>query len=180
MEIGERIKIIRKNEKLTQQKFAERIRLKRNTIGNYEISLIEPSDRAISDICREFNVNENWLRRGEGQMYKETQPIGLDALARKFNLQPKDYALIERLIRMSPEERDGILRFMQDVVAGIQSASTESDSTLACTRPASTKYPQEMTEEDLHAELDRQLAKEKKVEEESLDYGFGCSDAATG
>lgn len=69
MDIGTRIKEIRKSVGLTQQKFAEQIGLKRNTIGNYEINLITPSDRTITDICREFDVNEIWLRTGEGEMF---------------------------------------------------------------------------------------------------------------
>jgi len=69
MDIGSRIKAIRKSAGLTQQKFAEQIGLKRNTVGNYEINLIVPSDRTITDICREFNVNEEWLRTGEGEMF---------------------------------------------------------------------------------------------------------------
>ncbi len=68
MDMGTRIKQIRKTAGLTQQKFAEQIGLKRNTVGNYEINLITPSDRTITDICREFNVNEIWLRTGEGEM----------------------------------------------------------------------------------------------------------------
>lgn len=71
MEIGERIKELRKAKGLTQQKFAEQIGLKRNTIGNYEINLIAPSDRTIADICREFNVNEKWLRTGDGKMFRQ-------------------------------------------------------------------------------------------------------------
>lgn len=68
MEVGERIKEIRKAKKITQQAFADAIGLKRNTIANYEIGNVEPSDRTISDICREFGVNEAWLRTGEGAM----------------------------------------------------------------------------------------------------------------
>lgn len=71
MGFGERIKAIRKSAGLTQQKFADRISLKRNTVGNYEIDLITPSDRTIADICREFNVNETWLRTGEGEMFRK-------------------------------------------------------------------------------------------------------------
>ena len=67
--IGERIKILRKELGKTQQAFANAIGLKRNTIANYEIDKIQPSDRTIADICREFNVSENWLRTGEGEMF---------------------------------------------------------------------------------------------------------------
>lgn len=69
MDIGTRIKEVRKSVGLTQQKFAEQIGLKRNTVGNYEINLITPSDRTITDICREFDVNEIWLRTGDGEMF---------------------------------------------------------------------------------------------------------------
>ena len=68
-EIGVRIKEIRKARKRTQQEFANAIGLKRNTIANYEIGQVQPSDRTISDICREFDVNETWLRTGEGEMF---------------------------------------------------------------------------------------------------------------
>lgn len=69
MGIGERIKEVRRAFKKTQQAFADAIGLKRNTIANYEIGNVLPSDRTISDICREFNVNEDWLRTGDGEMF---------------------------------------------------------------------------------------------------------------
>lgn len=70
MGIGERIKEVRKAKKITQQALADAIGLKRNTIANYEIGNVEPSDRTISDICREFDVNEEWLRTGKEPMFQ--------------------------------------------------------------------------------------------------------------
>ena len=67
--MGERIKELRKALGLTQQEFADRIKVKRNTVATYEMGRSTPSDAAISLICREFNVNENWLRTGDGQMF---------------------------------------------------------------------------------------------------------------
>ena len=69
--IGERIKIVRKEKGLTQQTFADKLGLKRNTIGSYEIDAGLPSDRTISDICREFGVNEVWLRTGDGEPFQQ-------------------------------------------------------------------------------------------------------------
>lgn len=69
MTIGERIKELRKASHLTQQSFADKLGLKRNTVGGYEIGTVIPSDRTIGDICREFNVNEAWLRTGKGEMF---------------------------------------------------------------------------------------------------------------
>lgn len=65
---------MRKELGLTQEKFAERLNIKRNTLANYEIGRNEPIDAVISLICREFNVNETWLRTGEGEMFKERSP----------------------------------------------------------------------------------------------------------
>ena len=67
--LKDRIKKIRKELDLTQQEFADRIGVKRGGIANYEIGRNEPTDSVISLICREFNVNEDWLRTGEGEMF---------------------------------------------------------------------------------------------------------------
>lgn len=67
----DRIKKIRKELDLTQQEFADRIGIKRGGVANYEIGRNEPTDSVISLICREFNVNEQWLRDGTGEMFIE-------------------------------------------------------------------------------------------------------------
>lgn len=70
MNIGERIRHLRKNElKMTQDDFASKIDISRSNIGNIEIGRIAVTERIISSICREFNVNEEWLRTGEGEMF---------------------------------------------------------------------------------------------------------------
>ena len=67
----ERIKKLRKALDMTQQKFAERIGVKQNTVAQYEMGRNVPIDSVISLICREFNVNEEWLRNGTGEMFIE-------------------------------------------------------------------------------------------------------------
>ena len=64
--MNERIKEIRARLGITQQEMADKLGLKRNTIATYEMGKANPSDRTITDICREFGVNETWLRTGEG------------------------------------------------------------------------------------------------------------------
>ena len=68
--MGERLKDLRKALGLTQQEFADRIGIARGNIGAYEVSKNSPSDAVISLICREFNVNEVWLRDGTGEMFQ--------------------------------------------------------------------------------------------------------------
>lgn len=66
MSIGDRIKKLRKHLDLTQQGFGDRLGIKGNTISQYESGRNEPIDAVLSLICREFNVNEEWLRTGKG------------------------------------------------------------------------------------------------------------------
>lgn len=67
--MNNRIKFLRKSLNLTQQEFADKLNIKRGSVSNYEIGRNQPIDAVISLICREFNVNENWLRSGEGEMF---------------------------------------------------------------------------------------------------------------
>lgn len=67
--MNERIKELRKALRLTQQEFADKLNLKRGAIANYEIGRNDPIDAVVSLICKEYNVNENWLRTGEGSMF---------------------------------------------------------------------------------------------------------------
>lgn len=66
--MNKRIRELRKHYDLTQAEFGDRIKVKANTITNYETGLRMPSDAVINSICREFSVNETWLRTGEGEM----------------------------------------------------------------------------------------------------------------
>lgn len=65
----DRIKKVRKELDLTQQAFADKLGMKQNTIAQYEMGRTTPSDAIVRSICREFNVNEDWLRNGVGEMF---------------------------------------------------------------------------------------------------------------
>ena len=64
--MNERIKELRKELGLTQEEFSSKIGLSRNFIAQVEIGTKTPSNRTVSDICRVFSVNEDWLRNGKG------------------------------------------------------------------------------------------------------------------
>lgn len=65
----ERLRKLRKTLDMTQQEFAEKLGIKRSTMATYESGRNEPIDAVISLICREFNVSEEWLRTGKGEMF---------------------------------------------------------------------------------------------------------------
>ena len=66
-----RIAFVRKNSGLNQQEFAERINLTKNYVSLMETGSRSPSDRTISDICREFGVDRMWLEQGIGEPFRE-------------------------------------------------------------------------------------------------------------
>ncbi len=67
--MNKRLKKLRKTLDLTQQKFADKLGVKRNTVGQWECGINAITDQVITSICREFNVNEDWLRNGNGDMF---------------------------------------------------------------------------------------------------------------
>lgn len=67
----ERIRTLRKELGLNQSDFGNKIGVKQGTVAGYESGARTPLDTVIASICREFNVNENWLRTGEGEMFEQ-------------------------------------------------------------------------------------------------------------
>lgn len=72
--MNERIKKLRKELKMTQKDFAEKIKVSPNSIARYELGDRKPSDAIINSICREFDINEDWLRTGKGEMHSLVNP----------------------------------------------------------------------------------------------------------
>ena len=73
--MNERIKKIRKDLGLNQKDFGEKIKIVRSSVAKIETGENNPSEQTIDLICRVFNVNEKWLRTGEGSVYKEKLSI---------------------------------------------------------------------------------------------------------
>jgi len=113
--IGEQIKKLRKSLNLTQQKFGERIGIKGNTIAQYELDRNKPIDAVVSLICREYNVREEWLRTGEGEMFRSIPSNTLEQLAYEYGLSNAAYALIEKFVKMNDEKRRVLIDFFLEM-----------------------------------------------------------------
>lgn len=116
----DRLKELRKALNLTQQKFADKLGVKQNTIAQYEMGRNDPSDAVIISICREFNVSENWLRNGEGEMFI---PVTLDEEIASFiggiqaDIEPTfQKRFISALAKLSPEEWKTIEHIMRNMI----------------------------------------------------------------
>ena len=69
--IGTRIKEIRKGAGLTLEKFGAKIGITAASLSTIENSKSNPSVQTVLMICREFNVNEDWLRDGTGEPFMQ-------------------------------------------------------------------------------------------------------------
>ena len=134
--MNERIKELRKVLNLTQQQFADRIGIKRNTIANYEIGRNDPVETVLVMICREFNVNREWLLNGIGEMFAPESNDELEALAKKYGYSAAVQVLIEKLMNLSPEQQEAVTVFLIEFAAGIQSMKDAGRD------PAGNAFPQ--------------------------------------
>jgi len=79
----DRIKKLRKALNLNQTEFGEKIGAKQATVAGWEVGRREPSPLVIGSICREFGVNEDWLRSGEGEMFAKQATFSLDEFVKE-------------------------------------------------------------------------------------------------
>lgn len=111
--MNERLRKLRKALDLTQQKFADRIGVKQNTVAQYEIGRNIPIDSVINLICREFNVNEEWLRTGPGDMFLPVDRNADIAKLTKMLLDEESDSFKNRFISMLANLTTGEWEFLE-------------------------------------------------------------------
>lgn len=182
MSISENIKRVRNEERLTQQEFADRIGVKRNTVATYEMGRSEPSDSAVMLICREFGVNEKWLRTGEGEMKVKRNMSVLDQLAQEFQLDDRSRTLIENFLRLSSENRKMVITAFENAAKLLYRKPDSDELTKAEVYeaigivPPPTKTDSELTREEKLS----MIGEEIDAEESSRKKGATTSSASTG
>lgn len=118
-----RIAEVRKAVNLTQEKFAAQLGLSRNFLWMIEKGDRVPSDRTIADICREFNVNEDWLRTGVGEMFNpqdeklaafvgslvadDSDPFKRRMVELLADLTPEEWKLLEKMAERLTKKEEG-------------------------------------------------------------------------
>ena len=121
---NERVKLLRKTLDLTMEKFGEKIGVKKSAISLIESGKNSLTEQMIKAICREFDVNEEWLRNGEGSMFVERtrdeeiakfigtiQSVEDYSFMKKFvsmlaKLDVSEWELLQKMITKLNEEED--------------------------------------------------------------------------
>ena len=129
MTIGERMRDARKAKGLTQATLAEKVRLKRNTIANYETNNIEPSERSVLDICAVLGINEKWLLTGEGEMLRQlSEDEELELIFDQIHMSTGQTirAIIRTYWKLPDNAKEAVRKFILDAAAQIKNAGDEA------------------------------------------------------
>lgn len=127
MDIKDRIKLVRKNAGLTMEKFGESIGVTKALISILEAGRQDVSNQSIKAICREFNISEEWLRSGEGEMYTQLgeHEIVMQRLAKvqRATGDEKQFAqfkerLASAILNMDDAGCDAMLKMLEDMGYG--------------------------------------------------------------
>ena len=118
--MDQRLKQLRKALGLTQQEFADRLGITRGAIANYELGRNSPIDAAVILICKTFDVSEEWLRTGNGEMFvKLSRSEKLAQFAASLQREDEDYfprQFVDALADLDMEDWAAIKRFMQKLL----------------------------------------------------------------
>lgn len=124
----DRIREVREHFGLSMEKFGSRIGIGKASISLLESGKNNPSIQTIALICREFGVNEQWLRTGEGEMFEQTRASVLDRLSTEYDLSREQRSVIEAFLDLDPQERDVILKYVHNVFDRSAKSTAQSTS----------------------------------------------------
>jgi len=118
MEVGERIKELRKNLLgISMETFGKKIGVAKNTVSQWETGTNGISESMIRSICREYNVDYFWLTEGKGNPFMEFPTVLIDQLAFEYDLDDYDKSIITEFVKLTKEERAIIVKYMKNVIA---------------------------------------------------------------
>lgn len=113
---GERVLEIRKVLGLTMDKFGEKLGVQKSAISKIEKDKVNLSDQMVKLICREYNVNYDWLMDEDGEMFSNLPQTVLDELCSQYELDDLDRFIVELYVGLPKDVRDGIKARAKDLI----------------------------------------------------------------
>lgn len=120
--MNERLKQLRKALKLNQVDFGAKLSLTGSAISRYESGVNAMADNIVLLICREFDVNEEWLRYGTGSMFSQKNMDLIEQLSDKYNLGLYGRQLLETYLELSDSDKRAVERFVANLTANVEKA----------------------------------------------------------
>lgn len=139
MSENERVKQIRKAENLTLDQFGARIGMKKSSISDIENGRRSLTEQSRLLICREFNVNEHWLRTGSGEMTVASDTFSLDEFARKRGASELDLAIVKLYFSLPPAVRADMLEKLASLIDAPEADAANQETGKALSSAAASK-----------------------------------------
>lgn len=162
--MNERLKELRKSLELPQTAFGKKIGITGGGISLLEKGKRNLTDQMILAICREFNVNEEWLRNGSGEMFLDFTDDEFSKAAATLSEDPFVRSLIIEYWKLDENNRKLFRDFICKLSDGIRGMEESA---------ATKEYPPEkssLSDEDIDREVEdyrRQLELERQARERS-------------
>ena len=123
--MNERLKQLRKALKLNQVDFGAKLSLTGSAISRYESGVNAMADNIVLLICREFDVNEEWLRYGTGSMFSQKNTDLIEQLSDKYDLGLYGRQLLETYLELSDSDKRAVERFVAHLTANVEEAERQ-------------------------------------------------------
>lgn len=121
MSTGERLFRLRKEVlKISQEEMAKILKIESaSTISLLEKNKRQFTERMIADICREFSVNEKWLKSGEGEMFSAAEQNELAFLfgQRVRSMSETERAVLTAYLKMNKDQREALNSFIDSIIS---------------------------------------------------------------
>lgn len=148
-----RVYAIRKDQRLSQDDFGRAIGVSRSAICNYENGTRPVSEQSILAICREFNVNELWMRNGVGEPYKTKGQDAITRLISELKCSNFEGEFLKSYFQMDRTEREQFVQAMYRLI-------TPFAKNLSGKNPFAEYYDLTLDNELIHAKAQADKAAE--------------------
>lgn len=115
--INERFIELRKACKKNQAEFAKVLGLSRSGVGDIEAGRRNVTEKHLIMLSNweEYNVNTDWLRTGNGEMFLPNETDTLEAVRQEYRLTDQQFKFVSNFLRLPENEKDIIFNFLQSV-----------------------------------------------------------------
>lgn len=133
--LGSRLKYILREKKITQKELANRVGLAQASVSQFCNGVANPGPRTVRDICDALDINEEWIRTGEGPIKREKPRTIVDELAKAYNLTPAVTKLLDVLaqafVELDEEQADRIMDWLKITLAASDAARLDAQAVRA-------------------------------------------------
>lgn len=173
----DRVKELRKKLGFTLEKFGDKLGVTKQTISRIENGVNNLTDQMFTAICN-VNwdgkyVNADWLRTGEGEMFREDTGDELQLLAEKYNMSDMEYAFLKEYFKLPQSRRENFFETLDIMFSGIYAHGNPAFPDISATSEQPGKSLEELSDDE-KVELYRQELKrerEAKAKSEALQEG---------